>query len=288
MKTIKTLLMVITLLAAISTTALGYGWYNWYGGYNTATATSWNGGTSVSWNYGPTSWGWGWGSNCYAATYTNTYPGPDVDRDWGWHNAYAHSHSSSGGRTADAQAYAYNASWSWWNSGGYTNAVAQTSGSPSYASATARANSNWWYTYWVPRYWWYNTWTPVHGWYIPYYWRWWYWGWLDGDMSEEDMAMAFDMFAPNDLVWNEDVGGTGHPGWDIIGHDGSQNEEPYDIPFLITAQEVGGNEDYIELLVEFEMGGTLGSETVPEPATIALIGCGLVALAAGTVRRKLR
>ncbi len=304
----KTILVSVVFLVACSGTTYGYGWYNWYGGYATATATSWNGGTAVSWDYSPSwyGWGWGWwGTSCYARTYTNTYPGPDWDYDYGWHGAYAESHSSASGRTADAWAYAYNAGWGWWNRGGYARSVAQTSGSPSYATAYARAGSGWHYRYWVPRLWWYNTWVPTHGWYIPYYCHWYYWGWLDGDMTEADMALEVDLIAqsnytqesqpllqdgfiddgdgtctqlgstldPGDLVYNSNVGGTGHPGWDIIGHSGEiETDSPYELAFLMAAIETGGDVDYVELEVEFKIDGYIGQ--VPEPTTLVLLAVG--------------
>lgn len=292
-----TLALCAGVVAVGSAPAWGWGMYNWWGGYTTATATSWNGGSSVSWNYGPSGWGWGWGGGAQVSTYTNTYPAADADSAWGWNGAACQSHSATPGRTADAYASAYNSNWSWWNSGGYSYARTQTSGVPSYATAYARSNSNWSYQYWVPRSWWYNSWVPQWGWRVPYYMRWYYWGWLDGDQS--DMGVEMNLWADqdgsktsvlrdgfhdngdgtytqvgsalsgSDLMYNPDVGGTGHAGWDILGHDGSQGQDPYQLEFLMNAREIGGDTENILLEVSFSIDGYIGQ--VPEPATGLLL-----------------
>jgi hypothetical protein len=307
MKTCKLVMAFIAIIIVCPATVWGYGMYNWYGGYTTSTATAWNGGTSASWSYGSTGWGWSWGSGCYASTYARAGSSWDSDTSWGWSGAHAESHASAPGKSADAWADAYNASWLWWNSGGYTHTVATTSGTNTYATAYARASSNWWYTYLVPRTWWNNTWVPVHGWRIPYYMQWYYWGWLD-PMSTEMILGAEDILAGTsttlledgfidngdgtvtqvgddldiaDLVYDPDVDGAGHAGYNIMGHSGEiETDEPYLIPFLITATEIGGDTEYIELRVDFSIDGYIGQ--IPEPATIILLAAGLL----GIKRRK--
>jgi hypothetical protein len=145
--------------------------------------------------------------------------------------------------------------------------------------------------------------------------KWWYWGWVDGPATE--MAMEVDLFVidvvavtsqtllddgfidngdgtytqlgnqldlASDLVFNPNVGGMpGVPGWDIVGRDGTVNDPPYEFDFLVTATEVGGDVDNIELEVRFDIDGTIGQVApVAVPAAPwAWIASLVVVIAAG-------
>ncbi|MEK7273728.1 MAG: hypothetical protein AAB110_00595 [Candidatus Desantisbacteria bacterium] len=327
MRRFLSVLVVITIMFVLTTTtAWSWGMYDWWGGYNVATAVSSNGVNFF--HYSPYRWGWGWGPGAQASAYTNTYPYASYQNRWGWAGASASAYSVNAGppaRNAMAQATAYNSLWPWWGYGGYANAVTRTNGSPSYAYATARANSCWWYNFTVPRIFW-NNWIGINGWNIPFLLNWYYWGWLDGDKDAADMAISTNLWAidsntgnkvgilkdgfkdtgwengivnstytysqlgntlnPNDLVFNPNVGGIGQTGWDIIGHNGTlATDTPYEIPFMISAKEVGGDANNVELLVEFQINGNIGQ--TPEPCTMVLMGSGLLMLAGGT-RRKMK
>lgn len=264
--------------------AYGFGWYDWYGGGTTATATSWNG-----FGYAPVYRSWGWGDGNYAYAYTNTYPYARSQTSYNWPYASAFAYSSYGGRTAYASASAYDSPW-WWG-GGYTNVVAKTTGSPSYATAYSHASAWYTYQYWVPRAFWYG-WTSYYGWYVPYYYRFYYWGWFDGDASDMSVYvnMAFgdgdDPTAWSQLLcdgWHDNGDGTfsqigstfsasdlvpgvqdGHNGWFIRGREGDGGT-PYDILFLSKAYEVGGDNDYILIENRFWIRGEVG-QPVPAPA----------------------
>lgn len=276
--------VALLLLVGACTPSWGYGYFNWYGGYGAATATGYNG-----WNYNSSSSSWSWGGPASLSVYASTYPPTDSKWAWGWNTSLSAS-ASNGGRSAWANASTWNAGWSWWGVGGYLSASAGTSGWPSYASATARSTSYWSYNYWVPRSWW-NTWSGRYGWYVPYYYNWYYWGWIDDQMGiaadqwvvdnvdgGKTTSVVKDGFFDNgggtydhwgtswagsDLQWSADVDGLGHAGWNIIGHDGSSNENPYQYVFYAKAKEVGGDADNIEIQNDFVIDGRITS--TPEP-----------------------
>lgn len=308
----KRLAITSALLLLCAGSAWAWGSYSYYGGGATATASGWNGGGTMSWSWAPSWWGWGWGGGCYAYTYATTYgPGdPKSQWSWGWGGASAQSHSANGGRTADAWANAYNAGWGWWNCGGYAWARAQTSGVPSFATATAHANSWWRYQYWVPWAWW-NQWVAYHGWYVPYYLRWYYWGWFDPDtvsfgafshdnISEEDLLLmnegwrdngdgtfthvgSTNILNPSDLSYSTNVGGTGHAGWNIYGHDGSQGQDPYEMLMMMKARQIGDDgQGNVLIETDFTQDWQIG---IPEPSSLLALCAGLIG-AIGAFRRR--
>lgn len=279
-------------LFLLASDSSGFGWYNWYGGGSTSTATSSNG-----FKYSYSNRSWGWGSGNYAYAYTNTYPKANSQVSYSWPTATASSYSSAPGRTAYAYASAQNSSW-WWG-GGYTNAIAQTTGSPSYATAYSHASTWYSYQYWIPRFYW-NSWVGLHGWYIPYYYQYYYWGWFDGDAT--DMSVYMNMrFGDGDVPaswsellrdgWHDNGDGTysqigstfnssdlvagvqdGHNGWFITGHDG-ETGTPYNISFNSKAYEIGGDSDYILLENRFWIQGETG-QAVPGPAAALAFALG--------------
>jgi len=291
----KLMLLAACAPLLLASSGYGFGWYNWYGGGTTATASSWNG---FGYSYSSRSWGWGTGNYAYA--YTNTYPYARSQVSYSWPSAFASAYSSYGGRTAYAYASAHDSPW-WWG-GGYTNAVAQTTGRPSYATAYSHSRAWYTYQYWLPRAYWYG-WVSNYGWYIPYHYRFYYWGWFDGDVT--DMSVYVNMRfgdGDNPTVWTQllndgwhdngdgtfsRIGSTfdpsdlvpgvqdGHNGWFIKGHEGDGGT-PYDILFLSQAYEVGGDNDYILLENRFWIQGETG-QPVPTPAAVIpfAVGCAL-------------
>lgn len=292
----------VSALLAIPASAFSYGWYNWYGGGTTSVANSWNG-----FGYSYASRNWGWGSGAYASAYTNTYPAASQQTSWGWGGASASAYSANGSRWASAQATTYNSPW-WWG-GGYSNAVAQTNGSPSYATAYAHTDSWFSYRFWIPRSAWYG-WVGNYGWYVPVYYNYYYWGWFDGDMG--DMALYNNLqyndgsdpnnwttllqdgwkdngdgtfthlgslFSASDLLYEEVM--PGHMGYTILGHDGASGTS-YDLLMMGKAFEVGGDTDFIEIETTLRIRGDIGQSTVPGPAAVAPW---LVFLTLGLIRK---
>ena len=184
--------------------AFGTGLYNWYGGYNTVAATGVNG-----WNWAPVNSTWSWGTGAYVSAYTNTYPYLDYHTAAGWAGASASAFSSAPGRSASASASGYNAGYPWWNSGGYFNAIATTSGAPSYATANGRPMSTWTYYYNVPLAYW-NAWVIPNGAFVPLSLGWWYWGWFDPPMSDMllNIELNVDDLNGNSLFTLQDGVGT--------------------------------------------------------------------------------
>ncbi len=310
-----------------TTTAWSFGMYDWYGGFDIATAVGFNGkgSSSITWNNGHTSKNIDWNSKAYAFAYANAYPPSKYQIKWGWAGASASALAANGTRSAMARAEAYKGILPYLPSGAYARVTARTVGSPTFAYATACPYSSWQFEYQMSRMDW-NAWTALYGPKIPLNLKWYYWGWLDGDPDAKDMAVSMNLWAidpitgnnvgiledgfkdtgwengivngtytysqlgntlnPKDLVFNPNVGGIGHPGWDIIGHNGTiATDTPYEIPFMISAKEVGGDANNVELLVEFQMDGNIGQ--TPEPCTMVLMGSGLLMLAGGT-RRKMK
>jgi hypothetical protein len=295
-------LVLVAALAAVP--AMASGLYNYYAGYGTATAVGYNG-----WSSSATGHSWGWGAGAYARAYTNTYPYARSAVSVGWTGASATAFSSFAGRTAYASGTGYTAGYPWWGGGGYFNAVATTTGSPSYASAFARPLSYWTYYYTVPAAVW-SSWVGLYGWYIPYRLNFWYWGWIDapdsGDMGFSANLYARDPIAatttpllndgfrhtggagykqrgnqlsPSDLVYNPDVGGTGREGFDIVGHNGTIGASPYSFAFLNSAELLGFDGANFYLQSNFTIDGDIGQ--VPEPGTWGLCALALVLISVG-------
>ena len=78
---------------------------------------------------------------------------------------------------------------------------------------------------------------------------------------------TFDMTGdldPCDLIYNPDVGGTGHPGFDIVGHnanaefEGQEPEEPYMFPFMVAAEEIDSTAEEVLIRCAFTIDGRVG------------------------------